>query len=110
MLRRNPVRIRRGDLTRDLASLLTAAPTGPTIVVFHAATPTYVSDPDERAAFATTLCEHSAVWGSNEAPMEFPDIASSTKRQGPPGAFLVAVNGEPMAWADPHGAWIDWLA
>ena len=110
MLRRNPVRIRQGDLTRDLASLLTAAPTGPTIVVFHAATPTYVSDPDERAAFATTLCEHSAVWGSNEAPMAFPDIASSAKRQGPPGAFLVAVNGEPMAWADPHGAWIDWLA
>ena len=75
MLRRNPVRIRQGDLTRDLASLLTAAPTGPTIVVFHAATPTYVSDPDERAAFATTLCEHSAVWGSNVSVAPIPHSA-----------------------------------
>ena len=24
-------------------------------------------------------------------------------------AFLLAVNGEPVAWTDPHGAWIDWV-
>jgi hypothetical protein len=23
---------------------------------------------------------------------------------------MLAVDGEPTAWADPHGAWIDWLA
>lgn len=110
VLRRNPVRIRSGDLTRDLVPLLNEAPTGPTIVVFHTATLAYVRDPVERAAFATTLWEHSAVWISNEAPMAFPDIAARAKRPGPAGAFLLSVNGEPMAWTDPHGAWIDWLA
>ncbi len=28
----------------------------------------------------------------------------------PDGAFLLSVNGEPTAWTDPHGTWIDWIA
>ena len=110
LLRRNPVRLRQGDLTTDLTELLREAPVGPTLVVFHTATLAYVRDPDARAAFASTLWENSAVWISNEAPMAFPEIAARASRPGPKGAFLLSVNGEPMAWTDPHGAWIDWLA
>ncbi len=89
VLRRNPVRLRQGDLTRDLVALLDEVPVGPTIVVYHTATLAYIRDPAERAAFATTLWEHSAVWISNEAPMAFPDIAARARRPGPPGAFHV---------------------
>lgn len=109
VLRRNPVRIRQGDLTTDLAPLLAEAPVGPTLVVFHSATLAYVRDAAARAAFVTMVWEHSAIWICNEAPIAFPDIAARAPRPPPPGAFLLAVNGEPMAWTDPHGAWIDWF-
>lgn len=109
--RQNPVRIRQGDLTTDaLPRLLAEAPVGPTLVVFHTATLAYVRDPAARSAFATTLWENSAVWISNEAPMAFPEIAARAPRPAPAGAFLLSVNGQPIAWTDPHGAWIDWLA
>jgi hypothetical protein len=49
------------------------------------------------------------VWISNEVPGVFPEVAARAKRRGPPGSFLLAVNGHPVAWTDPHGAWIDWL-
>ena len=26
------------------------------------------------------------------------------------GRFLLSVNGDPVGWADPHGAWLDWVA
>jgi hypothetical protein len=48
----------------------------------------------------------NAVWISNEAPYIFPDIVVEPGRRG---AFLLTVNGEPTAWTDPHGAWIDWI-
>lgn len=109
LVRRTSVRVRRGDLSADLGALIDEVPNGPTIVVFHSATLAYVPDPVARAAFATLLWEKSAVWISNEAPFVFPDIAARAARPGPPGAFLLAVNGQPVAWTDPHGAWIDWL-
>ncbi len=109
LVRRTSVRVRRGDLTTDLGTLIDEVPNGPTIVVFHSATLAYVPDPAARAAFATLLWERSAVWISNEAPFVFPDIAARAPRPGPAGAFLLAVNGRPVAWTDPHGAWIDWL-
>ena len=109
LVRRTSVRVRRGDLTTDLAALIDEVPNGPTIVVFHSATLGYVPDPAARAAFAAMLWEKSAVWISNEAPFVFPDVAARASRPGPPGAFLLAVNGQPVAWTDPHGGWIDWL-
>ena len=27
----------------------------------------------------------------------------------PRGAFLLAIDGEPVAWTDPHGAWVEWF-
>ena len=29
--------------------------------------------------------------------------------RGPRGAFLLAVDGVPQAWTDPHGGWIEWI-
>ena len=40
----------------------------------------------------------------------FPDIARRAGARGPAGRFLLAINGTPVAWTDPHGASIDWIA
>jgi hypothetical protein len=107
--RRAYPRVRQGDLRSGLGALLAEAPVGPTIVVFHSAVLGYVRDPADRAAFVELLWENSAVWISNEAPFVFPEIAARAPRPGPAGAFLLSVNAQPIAWTDPHGAWIDWF-
>ena len=30
--------------------------------------------------------------------------------EGPKGCFLMAVNGVPVGWTDPHGASLDWIS
>ena len=64
---------------------------------------------DGSSEFARAVFDHAAVWISHEVPGVFPDIAARAARPGPAGSFLLAVNGHPVAWTDPHGAWIDWL-
>jgi hypothetical protein len=107
--RLDPPRIVAGDLLTALPALAAEAPGDATLVVFHTAVLSYVADPADRAGFVRTVRDLHAVWISNEAPFVFPDIAarlSGPMRRGP---LLLAVNGEPTAWTDPHGAWIDWI-
>ena len=100
-------RLVKGDLRTDLAALAREAPKDATLVIFHTAVLAYVSSSAEREEFARSvglLCDY---WIANEMPQVFPDIARRTAREGPRGSFLLSVNGAPMAWADPHGAWLD---
>jgi len=46
-------------------------------------------------------------WIANEVPQTFPNIARRTAATG--SGFLLSVNGKPAAWADPHGAAMDWI-
>jgi hypothetical protein len=108
--RTDPPRITAGDLLTALPTLAAEAPRDATLVIFHTAVLAYIADPDARAAFARTVRELGSVWISNEAPNVFPDIAAKLAAPGPKGAFLLAVNGEPTAWTEPHGAWIEWIA
>jgi hypothetical protein len=62
-----------------------------------------------REAFARTVRQLGTAWISNEAPGVFPAIRDRLTGRGPPGAFLLAVDGNPVAWTDAHGAWIDWI-
>lgn len=107
--RRAPPRVVRGDLLQDhLQALCSQAPAGATKVVFHSAVLNYVQAQAERerfAAMATDLADH---WIANESSMVFPQLASQVEAPRP-GAFLLALDGEPVAWTDPHGASIDWL-
>lgn len=103
-------RVLRGDLLRDLPALARQAPAHATLVVFHSAVLAYVTDQEERAAFARTVRDLGAVWISNEAPGVFPAIRDRVTERGPRSAFLLAVDGAPVAWTDPHGAWLDWIA
>ena len=104
-----PAPVRRGDLLTDLPALAAEAPAAATLVVFHTAVLAYVADPASRADFAAAVRALGAVWVSNEAPGVFPAIAARLGARGPNGAFLLAVDGVPVAWTDPHGAWIDWI-
>jgi hypothetical protein len=96
-------------LDDDLARLCGEAPKGATLVVFHTAVLAYVADPADRQAFAQRVMPLCDCWIANESPRVFPDIASRAP-PGEAGQFLLSVNGEPVAWTDPHGASMDWIA
>jgi len=101
-------RLVEGDLRRDLTRLANEMPRDATRVIFHTAVLTYVRS-TERAEFARAVTTLSDIWISNEAPQVFPEIAARAATPGRPGQFLLAVNGTPVAWTDPHGASLDWI-
>ena len=107
--RKDPPRIVAGDLLTALPALAAEAPKDATLVVFHTAVLAYVADAADRAGFARTVRDLGAVWISNEAPFVFPGIAARLCGPVRRGPMLLAVDGEPVAWTDPHGAWIDWI-
>ena len=107
--RRDPPRVAQGDLLTDLQACAQHAPRDATLVVFHSAVLGYVTDAASRDAFARAVRELGAVWVSNEVPGVFPSIRERLAHPGPRGAFLLAVDGVPVAWTDPHGGWIEWI-
>ena len=102
-------RLVEGDLRRDLARLANEMPRDATRVIFHTAVLTYVG-PTERAEFARSVTSLCDVWISNEGPQVFPDIAALAGSSASAGRFLLAQNAAPVAWCDPHGASLDWIA
>jgi hypothetical protein len=107
--RADPPRVVRGNLLTDLPALVAEAPSGATLAVFHTAVLAYVSDPEARAAFVRTVRDVGAIWICNEAPPVFPNIAAKATDAPARGAFLLSVNETPLAWTDPHGAWMEWI-
>ena len=107
--RRDPPRVVRGDLLRDLKPLMAEAPAEATLVVFHTAVLAYVTPSEERQRFVDTVRGSRAVWISNETPRVFPDIAARASQPAPHWRFLLAVDGEPKAWTGPHGQSLEWL-
>lgn len=101
-------RIARGDLLgAGLQALCREAARdgkAATLVVFNIATLAYVPDDRARAAFAARVNGLCDVWISMEAPQIVPGLADGLAPPTDPSAFLLAVNGRPTAWCDPHGA------
>jgi hypothetical protein len=108
--RENPPRVMRGNLLHDLARLATEAPRHATLVIFHTAVLGYVSTQAQRDEFARSVGELDAVWISNEVPGVFPKIAAQLSEPVPRGKFLLAVDGRPTAFSDPHGTALEWVA
>ncbi len=102
-------RVVEGDLRTDLPALAAQVPAHATLVVYHTAVLAYVPDPDERAAFARTVADIGAIWIANEGAERIPgigdDVLGGPVRQD---AFLMCVDGEPVAWTDSHGTWLEW--
>ena len=103
-------RLTKGDLRHDLTALAAEMPREATRVIFHTAVLAYISPRSAREAFARSVGGLCDIWIANEAPQVFPDIAARADAAPLPGRFLVAQNGTPVAWADPHGATLDWIA
>jgi hypothetical protein len=103
-------RVVRGDLrTEDLSALAAQAPSDATLVVYHTAVLAYVRDPEQRLAFARSAKELGATWIANEGAERIPGIGERVFG-GPVrhDAFLLCVDGKPVAWTDSHGTWLEW--
>ena len=100
-----------GNLTGDaLAALCRQAPADATLVVFHTAVLAYVPDQGDRRAFANTVMSVCPYWVCNEAPGVMPDLSEGIDQPTQAGRFLMSVNRKPIAWTEPHGAAIEWIA
>jgi hypothetical protein len=105
--RREPPPVYRGDLLTDLPELVSQAPRDVTVVVYHSSVLGYVRRAD-RAEFAKTVGDLDVVWLANEGSGLLPGIAMQT---GDAHACIVVKDGtEPIAVADSHGTWLEWLA
>ncbi|MBO3744665.1 DUF2332 domain-containing protein [Streptosporangiaceae bacterium NEAU-GS5] len=106
--RRDPPRLVQGDLNEALPGLLAEAPPDATVVVFHSAVLPYVN-PDDRDRFVASMGRLPVRWISNEASFRLPVLAEQVAVPAGRMLFLVALDGEPLAVADPHGAHLDWI-
>lgn len=104
-----PPRIVRGDLRDGLQALIAEAPRDATRVVFHTAVLAYLPNETERQAFAASALSSCDYWISNEGPSVFPNIAARAPAPVASGRFILAANGVPLAWTDPHGAAMEWF-
>lgn len=107
--RQDPPPVRQGDLRTDLAALAAEAPQEATLVVFHTAVLAYVREAADREAFAAAVSESGAVWLANESPRAIPGVPAEHDAVLARDAFVLARNGAPIAWTDPHGTWVEWL-
>jgi hypothetical protein len=103
--RRDPPAVHRGDLVTEVAALAATAPADATLVIYHTSV-LYQVAPEPRERFAATVRGLGAVWLTGEAPGDVPGT------EGPPRdgmSYVVARDGRPLALADSHGAWLEWL-
>ena len=105
--RRDPPPVHRGDLLDDLPALAAQAPAEATLVVYHTSVLAYVTM-DKRRQFAAAVAGLGAVWLSNEGPGVVPDLPLPPNGGSP---SVLARDGRTLlAFADPHGTWLHWLA
>jgi hypothetical protein len=111
LARADPPTLVRGDLNEALPALVETVPAGPTLVVFHSAVLAYLPD-DDRARFGAVVRDLPGHWVSNEGPRVLPDLV----RADPPAGsavgtapFVLALDGEQVAWAEGHGRALHWL-
>ena len=106
----DPPNIVKGDLNDDLLALVDTVPLDATLVIFHSAVLAYLSE-SKRQSFVESVSQLRGHWISNEGPRVLPEIAKGVPERplGAPARFLMALDGEPMAWTAPHGQSIEWL-
>lgn len=103
----DPPTVLKGSALEDLDRLLARTPDGATPVVMHSVVLAYLAR-DERDAFVEAVRASGAHWLSFEGSTvvtSLRDLVAAPERPH----FLVALDGEPVAFASPHGSWVDWL-
>ncbi|MFC7403154.1 DUF2332 domain-containing protein [Citricoccus sp. GCM10030269] len=101
LARHDPPRLVRGDLVQELPALAAEAPVDATLVVFHTAVLPYL-DSASRSQFVDVVNRLPGYWISNEG-RGVVALNSPVPGPEPDHRFVVAVNGQPRALADPHG-------
>lgn len=104
LARDNPATIERRSLLDPLDRIFDGAPPGATRVLFHSSVLAYIEDERTRRDVCGSIRDACDVWICNEAVRILPWIAERAPAGRPHGAFMLAVNGEPVAWTNPHGA------
>ncbi|WP_342801685.1 DUF2332 domain-containing protein [Nocardia sp. No.11] len=105
----NPPLLVPGDLNEQVAELVHTAPSDSTVVVFHSAVLTYLSALT-RAEFVASVRALPCHWVSQEGTgvvAEFTDLLP--ERDSNTTRMVLAVDGEPVAYAGPHGQSLDWF-
>ena len=110
MVQRDPPNLIEGDLLSLLDETAASAPDAATLVIFHSAVLAYLSIED-RGTFAQTVGELPGHWISNEGVgvVPFPNGALPAASDPTRSAFVVALDGVPMAYSGPHGQWLEWF-
>ena len=98
-----------GDALDTLERMADGAPPGATLVSFHSAVMPYLR-PEDRPRFATLMSSLPGAWVSFEGKGVLPDVdarlpAAAREAEG----FVLALDGEPLALASPHGRWLTWF-
>lgn len=107
--RADPPQIVRGDLNEALPALAASAPADATLVVFHTAVLAYLVEA-ERKRFVQTVTSLPGHWISNEGIHVTPGVAERLGDTHPqPGEFVLALDGDPVGLAQPHGRALRWL-
>jgi hypothetical protein len=98
----------RANLLDALTALASEAPADATLVVFHTAVLAYLSA-RERERFVNDVKALGAEWISNEGAEVVPDTHTPNATPVADSYFVIAQNGQPVAFCDPHGRWVQWL-
>ncbi len=110
--RREPVELVRGDLNDSVEALVERAPADATVVVFHTAVLLYLDDA-ARDRFSGTMSRLPVRWLANEGQNVIPDTLQRVRELGrePDSStdFILALDGEPVAFTHPHGRSLHWL-
>jgi hypothetical protein len=113
LARQDPPGLVRGDLTRDLGTLVDTVPTDATLVVLHSAVLAYL-DQGERMRFTESMAALPGHWVSNEGPRVVPGVAATAGE--PPGPevvgqapFVLGLDGRAVAWTHGHGRGVTWI-
>jgi hypothetical protein len=108
----DPPQLVRGDLNETVEYVAGQAPSDATLVVFHSAVLAYLS-PEARARFVATAQSLPGHWISNEG-LPLARAVSSTVLPPPPDptktVFVLAKDGDPVAYAGPHGQSLFWFS
>jgi hypothetical protein len=105
----DPPVIVQGDLNEKLPEVAGGAPEGATLVVYHTAVLAYLAEA-ERRHFVGTVSALPGHWIANEGVRVVPGVAERLADVRPePADFVIAYDGEPVAFAQSHGRWLHWI-